>query len=202
MKSHEWTFAKVGTTVHDNIFEVLIAGSLSYLYSWLPTALFYLHRGTSHIRSCWHVFSGRAPERAALGLSFRERKRRNGQFFPFSLEDNNVFINPWIQTALFLIIAIAATSAAVIWQFAGWISQIPLRLIISILTDYQQSTVSTMQTNILERINSCQFWIITVWGCIYPTKLRFPNIAHDPRCLKTSQNTSIADPAAITRWPL
>ena len=38
------------------------------------------------------------------------------------------FINPWIQTALFLIIAIAATSAAVSWQFAGWISQIPPRL--------------------------------------------------------------------------
>ena len=38
------------------------------------------------------------------------------------------FINPWIQTALFLIIAIAATSAAVSWQFAGWISPIPPRL--------------------------------------------------------------------------
>ena len=41
------------------------------------------------------------------------------------------FINPWIQTALswlFLIIAIAATSAAVSWQFAGWISPIPPRI--------------------------------------------------------------------------
>ena len=84
MKSHEWTFAKLGTTAHDNIFEVLIAGSLSSLYSWLPTALFYLHRGTSHIGSCWHVFSGRA----ALGLSFRERKPRNDQICPFSSEDN------------------------------------------------------------------------------------------------------------------
>ena len=53
------------------------------------------------------------------------------------------FINPWIQTALlcFLITAIAATSTAVIWQFAGVdftgrISPIPLRLIISISTDY------------------------------------------------------------------
>ena len=135
MKSHEWTFTKLGTTAHDNIFEVLIAGSLSSLYSWLPTALFYLHRGTSHIGSCWHVFLGRA----ALGLSFRERKPRNDQICPFSSEDNVLlFINPWIQTALlcFLIIAIAATSAAVIWQFAGWISPIPLRLIISISTDY------------------------------------------------------------------
>ena len=78
MKTHEWTFAKVGATVHDNIFEVLIAGSLSYLYSWLPIALFYMHRGTSHIGSCWHVFSGRA------GLSFREHKRRNGEICPCS----------------------------------------------------------------------------------------------------------------------
>ena len=37
------------------------------------------------------------------------------------------FINPWIQTAFFLIIAIVATSAAVSWH-AGWISPIPPRL--------------------------------------------------------------------------
>ena len=84
MKSQERTFAQVGTTVHDNIFEVLIAGSLSYLYLWLPTPLFYLHRGTSLIGSCWHGFSGQP----ALGLSFRERKCRNGQICPFSSEDN------------------------------------------------------------------------------------------------------------------
>ena len=125
MKTPEWTFAKVGTTVHDNISEVLIARSLSYLYSWLPIALFYLHRGTSHIGSCWHVFSGRA----AIGLSFREHKRRNGEICPFSCSASKaMFINPWIQTALFLIIAIAAASAAVSWQFAGWISPIPPRL--------------------------------------------------------------------------
>ena len=40
------------------------------------------------------------------------------------------------RVIVFLIIGIAATSAAVIWQFAGWISPIPLRLIISISTDY------------------------------------------------------------------
>ena len=89
MKSHEWTFTKLGTTTHDNIFEVLIAGSLSSLYSWLPTALFYLHRGTSHIGSCWHIFSGRT----ALGLSFRECKRRNDQICPFSSVDN-VLLTP------------------------------------------------------------------------------------------------------------
>ena len=125
MKTHEWTFAKVGATVHDNIFEVLIAGSLSYLHSWLPIALFYLHRGTSHIGSCWHVFSGRA----AIGLSFREHKSVEMAKFVRSVVQlrRQCFINPWTQTALFLIIAIAA-SAAVSWQFAGWISPIPPRL--------------------------------------------------------------------------
>ena len=73
--------------------------------------------------SCWHVFSGRA------GLSFREHKRRNGEICPCSCQlQRQCFINPWIQTALFLIIAIAATSAAVSWQFAWWISLIPPRL--------------------------------------------------------------------------
>ena len=127
MKTHEWTFAKVGATVHDNIFEVLIAGSLSYLYSWLPIALFYMHRGTSHIGSCWHVFSGRA------GLSsdchFANTSVEMAKFVHAAVQLlRQWFINPWIQTALFLIIAIAATSGAVSWQFAGWISLIPPRL--------------------------------------------------------------------------
>ena len=123
MKTHEWTFAKVGATVLDNIFEVLIAGSLSSLYSWLPIALFYMHRGTSHIGSCWHVFSERA------GLSFREHNVEMAKFVRAAVQLwRQCFINPWIQTALFLIIAIAATSAAVSWQFAGWISPIPPRL--------------------------------------------------------------------------
>ena len=124
MKTHEWTFAKVGATVHDNIFEVLIAGSLSFLYSWLPIALFYMHRGTSHIGSCWHIFSVQA------GLSFREHKGRNGEICPCSCVQllRQCFINSWIQTALFLIIAIVATSAVASWQFAGWISPIPPRL--------------------------------------------------------------------------
>ena len=47
--------------------------------------------------------------RAALGLSFRGHRRRNGQICPFS------FYKPWIQAALFLIIAIPAASAAVSW---------------------------------------------------------------------------------------
>ena len=109
------------------------------------------------------------------------------------------FINPWIQTALFLIIAIAATSAAVSWQFAGWISPIPPRLYSTAV-----NKVWCLQCGKCFSRNKQLFqsWIATVWGCIYLTKLRCPNIAHDPRCLKISQNTSIADPTAITRWPL
>ena len=124
MKTHEWTFAKVGATVHDNIFEVLIAGSLSYLYSWLPIALFYLHRGTSHIGSCLHVFSGRP-----LDCHFANTSVEMAKIVRSAVQlRRQCFNNPWIQTVLFLIIAIAATSAAVIWQFAGWISPIPPRL--------------------------------------------------------------------------
>ena len=79
-------------------------------------------RNKSH-REVVDVFSGRA------GLSFREHKRRNGEICPCSCQlRRQCFLNPWIQTALFLIIAIAATSAAVSWQFAWWISLIPPRL--------------------------------------------------------------------------
>ena len=103
---------EVDKAVHDNIFEVLIAGSLLYLYSWLPTALFYLHRETSIIGSCWHVSRGAA----TLGLSFREHKCRNGQICPFSFEDIILLLTvDWIQAALFLIIAMAAVSWAVCW---------------------------------------------------------------------------------------
>ena len=71
-----------------------------------------LHRGTSHIGSCWHVFLGQA----ALGLSFREGKHRNGQICPSSFEDN-VLLTHGSRPRYFLIIAIAATSAAVICQY-------------------------------------------------------------------------------------
>ena len=73
------------------------------------------------------VFSGRV----AIGLSLHEHKCRNDEICPFSFEGNVLFIflfYPWIQTTLFLIIAIAATSAAVSWQFTGWISTIPPQL--------------------------------------------------------------------------
>ena len=126
MKTHEWTFAKVGATVHDNIFEVLIAGSLSYLYSWLPIALFpVLHasRSKSH-REVVDMFS-----RGGRDCHFANTSVEMAKFVRAAVQlRRQCFINSWIQTALFLIIAIAATSAAVSWQFAGWISPIPPRL--------------------------------------------------------------------------
>ena len=125
MKTNEWTFVKVGTTVHDNISEVLIAGSLSYLYSWLPIALFYLHRRqvTSEVVD---MFSrGGRP----LDCHFANTSVEMAKFVRSAVQlRRQCFINPWMQTALFLIIAIAAASAAVSWQFAGWISPIPARL--------------------------------------------------------------------------
>ena len=126
MKTHEWTFAKVGATVHDIIFAVLIAGSLSYLYSWLPITLFYMHRGTSHQVSSEVVdmFS-----RGGRDCHFANTSVEMAKFVRSAVQlRRQCFINPWIQTALFLFFAIAATSAAVSWQFAGWISPIPPRL--------------------------------------------------------------------------
>ena len=123
MKTHEWTFAKVGATVHDNIFEVLIAGSLSYLYSWLPIALFtcIAEQVTSEVvDKC---------SRGGRDCHFANTSVEMTKFVRAAVQlRRQCFINPWIQTALFLIIAIAATSAAVSWQFAGWISPIPPRL--------------------------------------------------------------------------
>ena len=123
MKTHEWTFAKVGATVHDNIIEVLIVGSLYYLYSWLPIALFYMHCGTSHIGKLLTC------SRGGRDCHFANTSVEMAKFVRAAVQlRRQCFINPWIQTALFLIIAIAATSAAVSWQFAGWISLIPPRL--------------------------------------------------------------------------
>ena len=120
MKSHERTFAKVDKAVHDNIFKVLIAGSLSYLYSWLPIALFYLHRGTCLIGSCWHVFRGGRP----LACHFANTSVEMAKFVRSA--SKTLFYYPWIQAALFLIFAIAAQELSV-EQFACWISPIPLR---------------------------------------------------------------------------
>ena len=173
MKTHEWTFATVGATVHDSFFEVLIAGSLSYLYSWLPIALFYMHLihillllvnnvvGVHAVRmvdsiycqcSAYDlvlilddnkvfvfVFVCIAEQATSEVVDMFSRGGRDCHFANTSVEMakfvraavqllRQCFINPWIQTALFLIIAIAATSGAVSWQFAGWISLIPPRL--------------------------------------------------------------------------
>ena len=123
MKTHEWTFAKVGATVHDNIFEVLIAVSLSYLYSWLRSRCFtcIAEQVTSEVVD---MFS-----RGGRDCHFANTSVEMAKFVRAAVQlRRQCFINPWIQTALFLIIAIAATSAAVSWQFAGWISPIPPRL--------------------------------------------------------------------------
>ena len=88
-------------------------------------------RNKSHPRSCWHdVFSGGPWPVILQTQAYMEMAK-----FVRSAS-KTFFINPWIQTALFLIIAIAATSAAVSWQFVGWISQIPFQLVISVSTDY------------------------------------------------------------------
>ena len=124
-KTHEWTFVKVGATVYDNIFEVLIAGSLSYLYSWFPIAFFYLYCGTI-TSEVVDMFSrgGRS-----LDCHFVNTSVEMAKFVHSAVQlRRQCFINPWIQTVLFLIIAIAAMLAAVSWQFAGWISPILPRL--------------------------------------------------------------------------
>ena len=81
------------------------------------------------------------------------------------------YINPWIQTALFLTIAIAGTTSTVSWQFAGWISLIPLRLFISISTDYISPLLTKYGVyNAVKYFSRnkelCQLWIITVCGRI------------------------------------
>ena len=136
MKSHKWKFAKVGPTVYDNIFKVLIMGSLSYFS--LPRAhcsTCIVEQVTSEVVDI--MFSG-----GALGLSFREHKHV-WKWPNLSIEFRGLcFIDPWIQATLFLIFVIAATLAAVSWQFAGWISPIPFWLVILISTDYSPTLLT------------------------------------------------------------
>ena len=129
-------------------FEVLIAGSVSNLYSWLPSALFYLHRGTSHIRSIDILFS-----REALYLSFREPERM-WRWPNLSVElRRQCFINPWIESTLFLIMA------AVKWQcwvdFEESISAGHFDFKRLYYTNANRSMVSTMRSNVLAGINNC-----------------------------------------------
>ena len=85
-------------------------------------------RNKSHRKSLTYVFGAGIPWPVILWTRVWKWRNLSVHF------RRQCFINPWIQTALFLIIAISTTSAAVIWQFAGqgWILPIPLRLIISI----------------------------------------------------------------------
>ena len=129
MKSHEWTFAKVGTTVHDNIFRsfdrgiVILSVFMAPDHGVLPAS-----RNKSH-RKLLTCFLGVGGPWPVISRTRAWKWRNSSLWFR-----RQCFIYPWIQPALFLIIAIATKSATVIWQFAGQgrILMIPLRLIISI----------------------------------------------------------------------
>ena len=124
MKTHERTFAKVGATVHDNIFKfwsrdhypICIHGSRSRCFTCIAEQV------TSE------VVDNDKCSRGGRDCHFANTSVEMAKFVRAAVQlRRQCFINPWIQTALFLIIAIA-TSAAVSWQFAGWISPIPPRL--------------------------------------------------------------------------
>ena len=123
METHKWTFAKVGATVHDNIskfwsrdhYPICIHGSRSRCFTCIAEQV------TSEVVD---MFS-----RGGRDCHFANTSVEMAKFVRVAVQlRRQCFINPWIQTALFLIIAIEATSAAVSWQFAGWISPIPPRL--------------------------------------------------------------------------
>ena len=80
-------------------------------------------RNKSH-RKLLTCFSGRA----ALGLSFREHKRRNGQICPFSFEDIILStVDPGCVMSNLCDSSRVGSSKLSVEQFAGWISPIPLR---------------------------------------------------------------------------
>ena len=80
-------------------------------------------RNKSH-RKLLTCFSGRA----ALGLSFREHKRRNGQICPFSFEDIILLtVDPGRVISNLRNSSCVGSSELSVEQFAGWISPIPLR---------------------------------------------------------------------------
>ena len=123
MKTHEWTFAKVGQlsmTIFSKFwsrdhYPICIHGSRSRCFTCIAEQV------TSEVVD---MFS-----RGGRDCHFANTSVEIAKFVRAAVQlRRQCFINQWIQTALFLIIAIAATSAAVSWQFAGWISPIPPRL--------------------------------------------------------------------------
>ena len=136
MKSHKWKFAKLGTVtiflkfwLRDR-YPICIHGPRAHCSTSI------VEQVTSEVVNI--MFTG-----TALGLSFREHKHM-WKWPNLSIQfQRQCFINPWIQPAFFLIIAVAAMAAAVSWQFAGWISPIPLQMIISISTDYIPALLTT-----------------------------------------------------------
>ena len=118
MKTHEWTFAKVGATMKfwsRDHYPICIHGSRSRCFTCIA------EQATSEVVD---MFS-----RGGRDCHFANTSVEMAKFFRAAVQLlRQCIINPWIQTASFLIIAIAATSGAVSWQFAGWISLIPPRL--------------------------------------------------------------------------
>ena len=81
MNEHSWNLAQLPMTIFSKFwlrdrYPLCIHGSRPRCFTCIAEQV------TSG--SCWHVLSGRG----ALGLSFRECKRRNDQICPFSSEDN------------------------------------------------------------------------------------------------------------------
>ena len=126
MESDQWKFTKVSTAVHDNIFGVLIAWLVSYLYSWLLSTLLYLHHGTSHIVN--NFTGGFWPV-----IFFYSSTWENGINCPFCFEDS-VFVTHGSQVHYFWLSCTRQIGSC--WQFAGWISAIPVRPVILILMNH------------------------------------------------------------------
>ena len=110
MKTHDWKFAKVGATVHDNIFEDWSRIIILSVFMAPDRVVLHASRNKSH-REDVDMFS-----RGGRDCHFVNTSVEMAKFVCAAVQlRGQCFINPWIQTALFLIIAIAAKSAAVSW---------------------------------------------------------------------------------------
>ena len=94
--------------------------------------------------------------RTALGLSFREHKRRNGQIYSFSFKDIILLtVDPGRVVSNLRDSSRVGSSELSVEQFARWISPIPLRFQQIIFRRCCQIIMSTMRSNVLIGINSC-----------------------------------------------
>ena len=111
-------------------------------------------KSRTDIRESWPSFSGRA----ALGLSFREHKRRNGKICPFRFEDIILLtmdpgrvISNHHDSSRIGSCQLSCLLGGFRWFHFGWsfwFQQI-------IFHRCQQSMVSTMRSDVLTGINSC-----------------------------------------------